>query len=154
MCVLWCLSALAVCCSCLHTNNVQNNRGEVETVSQSFVEIITPSENIAALATSTDCWQFAYCSNSFLYISLPVKMSEPPKDQKDQKPPAEPPKGEGNSGGKPRRGKMCYHCGETGHIARDCENPRLEGEDRAVINKARAQYRWAWWYLDRARYHV
>lgn len=30
---------------------------------------------------------------------------------------------------------------QSGHIARDCENPRLEGDDRQVINKARAQYR-------------
>lgn len=33
----------------------------------------------------------------------------------------------------------CYH--QVGHIARDCQNPRLEGDDRQVINKARAQYR-------------
>lgn len=30
---------------------------------------------------------------------------------------------------------------QAGHIARDCQNPRLEGEARQVINKARAQYR-------------
>ena len=30
---------------------------------------------------------------------------------------------------------------QSGHIARECQNPRLEGDDRQVINKARAQYR-------------
>jgi hypothetical protein len=34
-----------------------------------------------------------------------------------------------------------YNTLQSGHIARDCENPRLEGDDRTKINKARAQYR-------------
>lgn len=33
------------------------------------------------------------------------------------------------------------HLLKAGHIARDCDNPRLEGDARQVINKARAQYR-------------
>lgn len=35
----------------------------------------------------------------------------------------------------------CFALLQTGHIARECTNARLEGEAREVINKAKSSYR-------------
>ena len=40
-----------------------------------------------------------------------------------------------------RGDKVCYHCAKPGHLARDCENPRAEGEARDSIDKEKMSFR-------------
>lgn len=66
-------------------------------------------------------------------------MSEEADNKPKEEPTADKPKGDKPR--RPPREKVCYNCGESGHIAKDCDGPRLEGEARTKINQARSQYR-------------